>query len=151
MVWAALSRNGVGPIFRIPGILNGDGYVGILQNQLLPYCRKTFGRAFERRLVFQQYNDPKHTCAKAKNWFLVHKVKQMTWPSQSPDMNPIENLWNDVKKVVREKKPANLNELERVIVEAWQNIPAERCAKLVDSMHARCRAVIESKGCATKY
>uniref|UniRef100_A0A1I7WYQ1 DDE_3 domain-containing protein n=1 Tax=Heterorhabditis bacteriophora TaxID=37862 RepID=A0A1I7WYQ1_HETBA len=62
----------------------------------------------------------------------------MEWPSQSPDLNPIEHLWNDVEK-------------EAVIKKAWAQISVQRCAKLVDSMPRRCATVIKNFGYPTKY
>ena len=94
-----------------PGRHDGGKYVDILWKQLFPYFRKTFRLAFGHRLVFQQDNDPKHTCNKAKNWFQANEVKLMEWPAQSRDLNSIENLWNEVAEVVQQQKPVSLDEL----------------------------------------
>ena len=80
-----------------------------------------------------------------------NNVKVMEWPVQSPDLNPIENLWCDVKGKVAEHKPTNNAQLWNAVQLAWSSIPVERCQKLVDSMHRRCAAVIANKGYATKY
>lgn len=75
----------------------------------------------------------------------------MEWPAQSPDLNPIENLWTDVKKAVWEAKPRSNSELWAVVEKSWKSIPLERCQDLVNSMKRRCSAVINNKGNATKY
>ena len=63
----------------------------------------------------------------------------LEWPSQSPDLNPIEHLWRD------------LTELERICREEWEKLPKYRCAKLVVSYPRRLEAVVAAKGASTKY
>uniref|UniRef100_A0A3Q1HV65 Tc1-like transposase DDE domain-containing protein n=1 Tax=Anabas testudineus TaxID=64144 RepID=A0A3Q1HV65_ANATE len=77
------------------------------------------------------------------SWFQTNKINVMEWPAQSPDLNPMENLWGDIEKSVSEAKPRNVNELWNVVKESWSGITAERCHKLADSMSHRCEALSE--------
>ena len=81
-----------------------------------------------------------------------HGVDVMDWPGNSPDLNPIENLWQRLKILVAKEKPSNKTKLIEAIIKSWFHIiTAQELAKLVESMPRRCRAVIKSKGYATKY
>ena len=73
------------------------------------------------------------------------------WPSQSPDLNPIEHLWRDLKMAVHRHFPSNLMELERCCKEEWAKLPKDGCAKLVASYSKRLEDVIAAKGASTKY
>ncbi len=68
-------------------------------------------------------NDPKHTAIVSKHWFEMHKIEVMKWPAQSPDLNPIETLWNDVDRVIKESKPTNMDELWGVVCNSWRTSP----------------------------
>ncbi len=94
--------------------------------------------------VFQHDNDSKHMAKATKEWLLE-------WPSQSPDLNPIENLWRELKVWVAKRQPRNLNDLERICKEEWDKIPPEMCANLVANYKKHLTSVIANKGFATNY
>ncbi len=76
-----------------------------------------------RRFTFQQDNDPKHTAKITKEWLHNNSVTVLEWPSQSPDLNPIEHLWRDLKMAVHQRLPSNLTELERICKENGRGSP----------------------------
>uniref|UniRef100_A0A8C5MZ74 Transposase Tc1-like domain-containing protein n=1 Tax=Leptobrachium leishanense TaxID=445787 RepID=A0A8C5MZ74_9ANUR len=84
-------------------------------------------------------------------WLQIKGWNILEWPSQSPDLNPIENLWWDLKKAVAVRKPKNVTELEALAHDEWAKIPVDRCKTLVSSYASRLKAVITVKGCCTKY
>ena len=84
-----------------------------------------------RRFTFNQDNDLKHTAKTTQEWLRDKSPKVLEWPSQRPNMNPIEHLWRDLKIVVQQLSPSNLTELERICREEWEKSPKYKCAKLV--------------------
>ncbi len=101
--------------------------------------------------VFPHDNYPKHTAKSTKEWLKKKHIKVLEWPSQSPDLNPIENLWRELKVQVGKCQPRNLNDSERICKEEWDKIPPEMCANLVVNYKKRLTSVIANKGFATKY
>ncbi|XDV52100.1 hypothetical protein PO909_020865 [Leuciscus waleckii] len=148
MLWGCFSAHGTGRLHCIKERMTGAMYCEILGNNLPPSVRALkMGRGW----VFQRDNDPKHTARITKEWLCKKHIKVLAWPSQSPDLNPIENLWRELKLRVSQRQPRNLTDLEKICVEEWAKIPPAVCANLVKNYRKRLTSVIANKGYCTKY
>ena len=103
------SSAGTGKLVRIEGMMDGAKYREILEGNLFQSARDL---RLGRRFTFQHDNDPKHTAKAALKWFKGKHLNVLEWPSQSPGLNPIENLWYDLKIAVHQLNISNLKELE---------------------------------------
>lgn len=147
MLWGCFSSSGVGPLVKVEGIMDQVQYRNILQTHMLPFGKSKMPRGW----LFQHDNDPKHTARSVKSWLKAKKVRILDWPSQSPDLNPIENLWNDLKRRTSTIKVSNAVEKFQLLQAEWQKISVDRLTKLINSMPHRCNAVIKAMGYPTKY
>jgi len=100
---------------------------------------------------WQQDNDPKHTSKLAMDWFTEKRVRLMEWPSYSPDLNPLENVWGYLKKEIAKKRPRTLVELEEALQELWNTLSNEYLRALISSVPKRVRLVIEKNGNRVPY
>ena len=148
MLWGCFSSAGTGKLVRIEGKMDGARYRAILEENLMQSAKDL---RLGQRFIFQQDNDHKHTARATMEWFRSKHVNVLKWPSQSPDLYPIENLWQDLKIAVHRWSPSNLTELQLFYQEEWTNISISRCAKLVETYPKRLAAVIAAKGGSTKY
>ena len=123
-------------------------YVELLSNYILPELR-----AAGRPMVFMQDNAPCHKAKKVMSFLDENNVETLDWPPQSPDMNPIENLWSIIKRR-RQKKfgmPATRIALIDQIFDIWDNIEPEVIDNLAQSANRRIEAVLKAKGNVAKY
>lgn len=137
-------------IYRIQRIIKKERkkeqYHNILENEILPFGLRSFGKKF----VFQHNNDPKHSSKICKKYLdkLTNKGKLevMLWPPQSPDLNPIELLWDELDRNVRKICPTSTEHLWKILQAEWTKISSETLNKLLNRMPKICDTVIKKKG-----
>ncbi len=152
MMWGCFSWHGLGPLVRIDGRINSERYI----EEILGYHVIPFLEEFEEEYgeyLFQQDNAPIHTSIRTRNFIEEMAISLLPWPGQSPDLNPIEHLWDELERRIRAKQnhPKNLRELEVLLQECWSEISREVYQKLVTSMVHRIEAVIKARGYPTRY
>jgi hypothetical protein len=171
MVWACFTGERLGPLIVCEeGGISTDEYEDILYDGLFsliddllqpPEDPKTIRIVNENAFLFMQDNAPCHKSTTTLEFLNENQVPVMEWPPQSPDLNPIENLWTDLKvrfhsqfsKMFRH--PSKSLEARyrygEVLQEVWYAQGMELVDTLVKSMPRRCAAVIAAKGGWTKY
>ena len=116
--WGCFAARGVGHIHHIKGIMDQKVYKQILIRHMRPSLLQ-----FGDHIIFQQDNDPKCMAKSVENYIKRAKYQVLrNWPAQSPDINPIENLWQELRtRVVRARPwPANKGALFDLVKREWK-------------------------------
>ena len=146
--WGCFSTSGVGKLVFIEGNMTGQMYCDILEKNLLPSVKKL---KLRKKWIFQQDNDPKHMSHVVTKWLDKKGVKRLFWPPFSPDMNPIEHLWDEVERRMKTQHPKNVKELKEALLRVWNSIGQDVLKKLVDSAPNRLHEVLRMRGYPTRY
>ena len=147
MVWGCFSSACVGDIHVIEGYMNASIYIRILSGHMVPSANRLFSGSY----IFQQDNDPKHTAKVVQNYLKGKNIEVLDWPSNSPDINPIENLWHELKKLIKLEQVKKKTDLHEALIRCWKKITPEYCNKLVESMPRRIDQLVKNKGLWTNY
>ena len=100
-----------------------------------------------------QLDAPMHNARSIQKWFVENSVEELDWPAQSPDLNPIEHLWEELelRLQARPNRPTSVPDLTNALVAEWKQVPAAMFQHLVESLPRRVEAVIAAKGGPTPY
>ena len=129
------------------GIMDAVLFTDILDKTLVPFINKTFPDGHR----FMQDNDPKHTFRLAKNFMEDRGINLWQTPPESPDINPIENLWHELKEYIRREVKPHTKELVDGILAFWKTVDVNKCKKYINHLRKVVPKVIEVDGCATGY
>lgn len=129
---------------RISTKMNSEAYCNMLEKPLLLFLDDNE----EKKYIFQQDNAPCHRVSNTKKWFLEHNIECMEWPALSPDLNPVENLWSDISRIVyaNGKQYNKTQDLDSAILSDWSSISSEKLKGYVKGMQKRMIDLIKSKG-----
>ena len=132
------------------GTITAQAYIDVLGTLLLPTAEEQFG---DGDCIFQHDGALVHNARPVAEWLHDNNIPVMDWPAQSPDLNPIELLWDVLERRLRARphRPSSIPLLNAAHREGWAAIPQETFQHLVERMPARVEAVIKAKGGPTPY
>lgn len=112
MIWGSISASGPGPLFFVEGTMRQDQYLNILKNVFLPSIQdiRDAGSCY----YFMQDNAPCHTAKTVKNFMAEENIPLLPWPGNSPDINPIENIWRLLKIKINKLPNPNIQLLKKI-------------------------------------
>lgn len=148
MVWGAICLGSRSPIVLIHGNLTARRYIDeVLQPFLHPYLQ-TIPNA-----IFQQDNARPHIAHETMDYLQESGIETLEWPARSPDLSPIEHVWDMIGRNLSRlpRPPANLDELWHAVRRIWMSIPQYDIDHLILSMPNRTNECINNHGGATHY
>ena len=149
MVWGAISTTGKSQLVIIQGNLTANRYIDIcLRPHLLPFVNQ-----HNQNMQFQHDNARPHTAIVTRDFLTNNHINTLPWPALSPDLNPIEHLWDRIDRDVRNQivQPRTPHQLAQAVMNAWNQVPQMDIRRLVLSMRRRCTAVVAAQGGHTTY
>lgn len=149
MVWGAICCEGVLDLVVLEGKQSAEKYIKLLEQQKIIIKSKLEDRHF----IFQHDNAPIHSATLVKKWFTDNNIENLEWPSVSPDLNIMENVWGWLtrKLYADGRQFDNKEALKLALMKEWSAIPRHYIQSLYDSMPSRLFEVIRNNGKNTKY
>lgn len=148
MVWGGITWTDRTQLVLVDGNLNAVRYRDeIVDQHILPFINA------HAPITLQQDNARPHVARVITDHLTNNNVDVLDWPAVSPDLSPIEHLWDEMDRRLRNQpnQPQNLNELGRELQNIWNNIQQDFIRRLIGSMRRRCQAVIGARGGHTRY
>lgn len=145
MFWGCFSASGLGTLVPVEGMMNQDKYIDILSRKVLTELSNLYP---DGDGIFQQDLAPCHTARRTKVFMEHNNIQMLSWPGNSPDLSPIENLWSIIKRKLQRHDCGTLAKLITSVNHIWNydDELKETCCKLVDSMPNRVNSLIAARG-----
>lgn len=150
MLWGGISWEGRTELVEVIGRMTSDLYIeNILQDHVLPYV----GHVGYERFILMHDNARPHAAGIVTNYLDEVQIQRLDWPPYSPDLNPIEHMWEQLKRRIRRRNPvpSTIEQLRFAAQYEWNAIPQEYIQTLLSSMPRRMQAVIRARGGNTRY
>lgn len=149
MVWGAISYKGVIDLVFLKGRQNSQKYIELLEKERGTFIKVNGGSDF----IFQHDNASIHSAYAVRSWFKNHNINILEWPSNSPDLNIMENVWGWLSLQVykNSRQFSTSEELQKALQQAWNQIPVNYLKTLYDSMPSRIFELIQKNGKCTNY
>lgn len=144
MFWGCFSAKGPGRLVIIEGMMNSDKYKATLDTHLLPTMTRDFP---DGDGIFQQDLALCHTSHKMRTFFEDSGIEVLDWPGNSPDINPIENLWATIKQRLLKEDCSTMEKLISAVIRTWYHDEelTKLCLTLVESMPNRVQMLVKAK------
>lgn len=151
MVWGIICSKGAGRLHVVEGMMEKTQYLHVMTTKMLPQLQEWFPSTDE--CIFMHDSAPCHKAKVITEFLDANGIDVLPWPGNSPDLNPIENIWGIMKERLSQKTHTTKNQLISSIIQTWFHDEAfnQMLHASIDSMPRRLQQVIESKGGHTNY
>nr|ABV31711.1 transposase [Salmo salar] len=150
MVWGGISLGGRTALHVLArGSLTAIRY----RDEILRPLVRPYAGAVGPGFLLMQYNARPHVAGVCQQFLQEEGIDAMDWPARSPDLNPIEHIWDIMSRSIHQRHvaPQTVQELADALVQVWEEIPQETIRHIIRSMPRRCREVIQARGGHTHY
>jgi hypothetical protein len=149
LVWGGISKKGATKLAIFNGIMKAPFFQeSILGAAFKPFVDEHYP---DHHRLFQD-NDPKHTARTTRQYMEDNGINWWKSPASSPDINPIENLWHEMKlHICKNVKPKTKDELIAGVLEFWETVDEAKCRRYIDHMKVVIPKVVEVEGRASGY
>jgi hypothetical protein len=151
LLWGCVTNEGVGDLSWIPGTINSEKYVDVLQSYVLQSW--DYYGLDRRKLIFQHDNASVHAAQVVKNFLNKSNIDVLEWPPNSPDLNIIEHVWAHVNRELDryKERPTDMDELWERVQDIWTHIPLEFIQELYRSIPRRVEQLYRRRGKHSDY
>ena len=147
MVWGGIAHGIKSQLIIVAGNITAVRYRDeILHPVAVPLVQ-------QRNLILQQDNVRPHVAQVCQDFLANNNIATLAWPPYSPDLTPIEHMWDELDRRVRKRQNplATLAQLRNALIDEWNNIPMRTVNDLVNSIQRRIRAATAARGGHTRY
>ncbi|KMQ82797.1 dna-mediated transposase [Lasius niger] len=150
MVWAGIMLGGRTDLHIFDkGSITGKRY----RDEVLEPTVRLFRGAVGHEFIFMDDNATPHRAALVDDFLESEDIQRMQWPANSPDLNPIEHVWDMLGRGIAAfcPPPSSIPELKTALLQVWETLSTELIITLIESMKNRCAACVAARGGHTPY